>query len=213
MGVGPLTMGLPGLAALGIFVNPLMEAMPRIRREGNVGRLPLLPYSAMASQGLVWTFYGALLGNPAVWSPNVGATVLGLYYCWVYHKHCPPSADWLPLTRWPHATGFLGTALLCGAASQLLPTAAALTVIGFAGNVMTLTMFAGPLAAIRTVMNDKNTRAMPFGFTCVVNINCNFWFFYAYFILNDPHIYMQDGVGLLLTGVQLALFARYGIHR
>jgi len=39
------------------------------------------------------------------------------------------------------------------------------------------------------------------------------WFFYAYFMLNDPYIYFQDCVGLLLTTVQLALFARYGIHR
>ena len=78
---------------------------------------------------------------------------------------------------------------------------------------MTMSMFGGPLAAMRTVIREKNTLALNLGFTLVVNLNCNLWFIYAYFVLNDPFIYVQDGIGLLLTTVQLALFARYGVSR
>lgn len=211
--IGSASIGLPGIMSLAIFVNPLLEAIPRIRREGDVGKLPLLPYSAMASQGVVWIVYGVLLGNPAIWTPNLCAMVLGFYYWYVYHRHCPPAANWLPCGRKHHVAAFLATATICSASAFLLPTASALIVLGLTGNVMTMAMFAGPLTALRTVVQDRSTRAMPFGFTVAVNINCNLWFFYAYFFLDDPFIYLQDGVGLLLTTVQLALFARYGIHR
>jgi len=108
---------------------------------------------------------------------------------------------------------FSATALLCASAVFLLEIQSALILLGVAGNIMTLKMFGGPLAAIGTVVREKNTKAMAFGFTCAININCNLWFFYAYCMLDDPYIYIQDGLGLALTTIQLMLFARYGIHR
>mmetsp|Transcript_98969 Transcript_98969/g.319080 ORF Transcript_98969/g.319080 Transcript_98969/m.319080 type:complete len:343 (-) Transcript_98969:486-1514(-) len=213
VGYGSVGMGVQGLVSWGIFVNPMLEAMPRIRREGTVGKLPLLPYSAMAAQGLVWITYGVLVNNPAIWTPNFVALVFGVYYWSVYSRFCPAGADWLPFTQRHHQVGFVATAALCAVSCTLLDATSAVTVLGLTGNVMTMAMFGGPLAAMRTVIKEKSTRAMPLGFTCIVNLNCNMWFFYAYFMLNDPYIYFQDGVGLLLTTVQLALFARYGIHR
>lgn len=87
-GIGPLGLGLPGVVSLGIFLNPMFEAMPRIRKLGHVGDMPMLPYSAMASQGSVWTAYGLLLSNPAVWTPNLCAAMLGMYYMSIYFTHC-----------------------------------------------------------------------------------------------------------------------------
>lgn len=213
IGTGSVTMGIAGLVSLGIFINPMLEAMPRIRKNGCVGKFPLLPYSAMAAQGMVWTTYGLIVGNPAIWTPNFIAMLLGLRYWKEFRTFCPPNADWLPLTEKHHRLVFFGTAALCGIAASAMETSAALTCLGLTGNVMTLKMFGGPLAAMRTVIREKSTKAMALGFTLIVNLNCNLWFFYAYFMLNDPYIYVQDGIGLLLTTVQLALFARYGIHR
>mmetsp|Transcript_79090 Transcript_79090/g.155171 ORF Transcript_79090/g.155171 Transcript_79090/m.155171 type:complete len:405 (+) Transcript_79090:59-1273(+) len=213
VGYGSATMGVQGLVSLGIFFNPLFEAMPRIRRDASVGKMPLLPYSAMASQGLVWTVYGILVSNPAIWTPNFCALVLGIHYWSVYNQYCPKDADWLPLTQRLHRMIFSATALLCASAVFLLEIQSALILLGVAGNIMTLKMFGGPLAAIGTVVREKNTKAMAFGFTCAININCNLWFFYAYCMLDDPYIYIQDGLGLALTTIQLMLFARYGIHR
>merc|ERR1712190_675550 len=101
----------------------MLEAIPRIRRERDVGQLPLLPYSAMAAQGMVWTSYGLLLGNGAIWIPNFLAMGLGLYYCSVYARFCPVGADWLPFSRWHHAAGFAATALLCTGACATLSAA------------------------------------------------------------------------------------------
>lgn len=84
---------------VGIFLNPLLEAIPRIRREGTVGKLPLLPYSTMFMNCMTWCAWGILSDVPAVWSCNFVGLSLGLYYT---YKFCPKSADWLPLTRESH---------------------------------------------------------------------------------------------------------------
>ena len=42
--------------------------------------------------------YGALKGNPAIYLPNAPAFGLGLYYTYVFAKHTPPEANWLPGT-------------------------------------------------------------------------------------------------------------------
>jgi len=207
-----VAFGLPGVVSMGIFLVPMFEVVPRLRREKTVGMLPMLPYSAMATQGMVWSLYGHLVSNPAVMSPNLCALGLGLFYCREYLRFCPAGADWLPW-RWHHHVGGMAFLFLhcCGAVLTLSPEMA-VTVLGLTGNMLTLLMFGGPLAAARTVIREKSTRSLPFGFMCAVNLNCNLWFFYAYFIMNDPFIYFQDGLGLLLTAVQFALFVRYGVH-
>ncbi|CAJ1376235.1 unnamed protein product [Effrenium voratum] len=207
--VGSVGVGLPGLVSLGIFLNPMFEAMPRIRKLGHVGDMPMLPYSAMASMGSVWTAYGLLLSNPAVWTPNLCASLLGVYYMFVYCRHCPDLGHLLT----GHVLKVLATMLFSAAAYGFLPHDLALSMLGLTGNVMTIFMFGGPLTAIRTVVREQNTRALNLGFTCAVNLNCILWFFYAYFMLDDPYIYLQDGVGIILATIQLGLFARYGVQR
>ena len=206
--VGSVSMGLPGLVSLGIFLNPMFEAMVRIRQAGDVGQMPMLPYSAMASQGVVWTAYGLLLENPAVWTPNLCAAGLGVYYMFVYSKYWQNPGHLLVSHVVKVASTVAFSALACG-----LPHDWAMNLLGITGNMMTLFMFGGPLAAIRTVVRERNTRALNLGFTCIVNLNCILWFFYAYFMLDDPYIYLQDGLGILLATFQLGLFARYGVQR
>ena len=206
--VGSVSIGLPGLVSLGIFLNPMFEAMPRIRKAGDVGQMPMLPYSAMASQGMVWTAYGLLLNNPAVWTPNLCAAGLGMYYMFVYNSHWQDPGHLLLSHIFK-----VGSTMAFSALAYGLPQDVALNLLGLTGNMMTLFMFGGPLAAIRTVVRERSTRALNLGFTCIVNLNCTLWFFYAYFMLDDPYIYLQDGIGIILATIQLALFARYGVQR
>jgi len=208
-----VTFGLPGFLSLAIFLSPMMEVMPRIRRDKDVGRLPLLPYSAMAVTGVIWSAYGLVAGHPAVLSINAISTILGLHYWYVFRQHCPPGADWLPYSMATHQAVLLTTIAASGAAVMLLPYATCASLLGPIADVAVIIMFGGPLAATFTVLKEKSTRSMPFGFTLAINVNCNCWFFYAYFVLDDPFIYMPDAAGILLSTIQLSLFWRFGIYR
>jgi len=100
-----------------------------------------------------------------------------------------------------------------GAVVSLLPYATSAALLGPIADVAVIIMFGGPLAATFTVLKEKSTRSMPFGFTFAINVNCLCWFFYAYFVLDDPFIYMPDFAGIVLSTIQLTLFWRFGIYR
>ena len=87
-----------------LFFAP-MQAMAEIRSKADTGRMPLLPYSAMCTNGFIWCTYGALLDNPAIWLPNVPAFILGAAYTAVFVQNCPKEANWLPSTTGVHIAG------------------------------------------------------------------------------------------------------------
>lgn len=204
-------MGLPGAAAQIVFLAP-MEAMNQIKREG-VGNLPLLPYSSMAVNGCVWATYGLLLSTPGIWLPNVTGALLGFYYWRTFHKACPDNVYWLPGTKDLHVIG--GGLALAGVAAcaTMMPVATALNTLGIAGNVAVISMFGGPLASIQHVIATKNTKSMPFAFTCATFVNCSLWSLYGMCVLHDPYIWFPNMLGFGSSCVQLSLFAKYGFAK
>ena len=131
----------------------------------------------------------------------------------IYCRFCSAGADWLPFTKEVHI-GAIGIGFCYSAAvTMLLPETTALTALPIAGNICCIIMFGGPLASIKTVLKDKSTESMPFGFTCLVLMNCSLWAFYAYWVIADPWLFVPNAIGVLLAGAQVALFVRFGIHR
>eukprot|EP00929_Paragymnodinium_shiwhaense_P053828 TRINITY_DN26990_c0_g1_i1.p1 TRINITY_DN26990_c0_g1~~TRINITY_DN26990_c0_g1_i1.p1 ORF type:complete len:363 (+),score=15.03 TRINITY_DN26990_c0_g1_i1:121-1209(+) len=210
--IGPMALGVPGFFSLAIYLNPLFEVVPRLHRERDVGHLPMLPYSAMASMSFIWVCYGGLTMNPALWVPNIVGVTVGLYYCMVYAKYCPVDDNWFGSRKIHHFSLIVFVFSYCILCVVRFQPDVALTYLGMAGNVFTILMFGGPLAAIGVVIEQQHTKSMPFGYSLVVTLNCCLWFFYAYFVLADWFIYFQDGLGLILASIQMCLFARYGIY-
>lgn len=209
--LGSVKLGAPGICALGLSCTPLLEAMPRIWAERGVGKLPLLPYTAMLTSGMLWCTYGLLAGSPVIFWPNGFGVVLGLFYCTFFWHFCPPGADWLPLSR-HHLVFLLVAAGVCVSFPVLLPPTMAMLLLGVLASVLTVVIFAGPLAAIRTVMGDRSTRSLPFAFTCSVSLNCSLWLTYGWFMAGDAFIYVPNFLGLLVACLHLSLFCRFGLH-
>jgi len=205
---GRMKIGLPGLASLYLSASPSFGAVLGIYRNRSVGRLPLLPYTAMVCNSVIWMFYGVTSKQFAVAAPNLLGLVLGLVYCGVYCWHAPTDADW-PHRRGLHLQAVVVAAMLCLFSSKL-PGTQGTKLLGGVGFGATIVMFAGPLASIRTVLNSKNTKSLPFGFTCAMTVNCALWTYYAT-VLADPVIFTANAIGLLLAMAQLSLFAHFGI--
>eukprot|EP00927_Polykrikos_kofoidii_P032871 TRINITY_DN27872_c0_g1_i1.p1 TRINITY_DN27872_c0_g1~~TRINITY_DN27872_c0_g1_i1.p1 ORF type:complete len:375 (-),score=46.22 TRINITY_DN27872_c0_g1_i1:59-1129(-) len=212
VGFGSAKAGLPAIAAVAVFVAP-MQAMRGIVADRSVRKLPLMPYSAMMVNGMLWTTYGLLIGSSGVWVPSVICGVLGLGYTAVFLRYCPADADWLPGGRGIHVGGSVAVAGAVAAAVLCLEHQHAVTVVGVLGDVFEVAMFAGPLAATRTVLQERSTRNLPFGFTIVSFVSCILWTFYAYAILEDIYVLVPNFLGLIASVMQLALFARFGINR
>jgi len=212
IGIGSVKMGIAGLASQVLFLAPI-DTMRRIVADKSVGKLPLLPYSAMFANGCIWTAYGVLQNNPAIWIPNTLGIVLGSLYSGVFLRYCPVGADWLPHTCYAHMVGVLGVGSVVAGAWLCFDHSMATQIVGIMGNIVCITMFAGPLSAIRTVMREKCTRSLPFSFTIATMVNCSLWAFYGTFLLNDPLIIVPNALGLLSSLIQLGLFVRFGFAR
>lgn len=211
IGIGTVRMGLPGVSSLCFSLCPLVEVMPRIWKDHHVGKLPLLPYTIMVINGMMWATYGILLNIPAVWCPNILGMFLGFCYSAVYYWFCPRQADWLPLTRAVHMAAVVGMGFFLACAICLLERSSSMSLIGLVGSLFQTALFGGPLAAIQTVLKEGSTRSLPFGFTCASVINCSLALIYG-LMLGDPMMYGAYLLGMPLAFVQLALFARFGVQ-
>jgi len=212
VGAGTVKMGLPGLAAQVLFFAP-MQAMAEIRSKADTGRMPLLPYSAMCTNGFIWCTYGALLDNPAIWLPNVPAFILGAAYTAVFVQNCPKEANWLPSTTGVHIAGIGAHLVAIPALVAMLDTQQAATVIGGYGVGVCIVMFSGPLSSIKDVIKDKSTASIPFAFTVATIVNCTLWTFYGTVINLDSYIWLPNTLGLASGLAQMALFAKYGFGK
>jgi len=212
IGFGSIKMGVPGAVSQTFFVSPI-PVFRKIIQDQSVGKLPLLPYSSMFVNGIFWFSYGLLIGNPAVWVTNVPPIIFGATYTAIFCKYCPADAAWLPYTRGYHLAGMAFAVCFVGGLVSTQDPAVASSVIGSVAVGMCVVMFSGPLAALRTVLQQKSTKSLPFPMMIATVANCSLWTFYGVELVHDPFIWGPNPLGLLSGLAQAILFMRFGIAR
>lgn len=197
------------MAAAVVFAAPI-PTMRQIQQEKSVGALPLLPYSSMIVNCVVWVAYGLLKPEPKVWQTNSFGLVLGVFYFYVFRKHCPKSANSLPGTVPQHIQGtvLLVTLVLMIAAG--MPKESASELIGKMGVFFCVMMFGSPLAALKNVLLTKSAKALPLPFTLATVVNCGLWSVFGLLETHDFNIYAPNLLGLACGIAQLALIGIYG---
>jgi len=211
VGIGTVKMGVPGLAAQVFFFSPVTSIM-NIVSEKSTGKMPLLPFSAMCANGAMWITYGVLLDNPAIWAPNLPALAMGGLYTAVFLRYCPADANWLPLTRSWHLAGIAAAVGLSVGLAAVLPSDQAANIIGTVAVGVCIVMFTGPLAAMKTVLQDRSTKTLSLPMTIATVVNCSLWTYYGAAMINDSFIWFPNALGLASGLAQVALFARFGIR-
>ena len=185
----------------------------RIQREGRVGNLPLLPYTIMIINSLLYLAYGLLLHEIRIWLGNAVGLLLGMYYFRSYLPFVPTermlvvgkSSSPLPGTLQQHvqaigmAVGFVIMSIL------LASRESAAQLIGTVGMVVCVSLFASPLSVIRVVLETKNSRCIPLPFTMAMTINCFLWTVFGLWQANDANIYIPNGLGLIFSLAQVGL--------
>ena len=138
---------------------------------------------------------------------------MSMYYCSHFNRACPQGADWLPSTKPVHWAGMACAFSVIVPIALFLPTESATWMLGLAGNATVLSLYASPLASIRTVLAMKNTKYLPFDFTCSTFVACALGTYYSFYMINVPILGFANFAGMSIAAVQLALIARFGVHR
>eukprot|EP00808_Paulinella_micropora_P007266 g52375.t1 len=197
------TYGAP-LAAQVVFFSSL-DTMRQFAREKSTGGVSPLPYSMMTANGVLWMCYGGLLSDPTIFFANLSGFVMGLYYLRTFSKYMDPSVK---LTGYLYLSG--GLIVFCLATTFHLDKATAVQVLGLAGCGVVITMFGGPLEAIRTVIKERNAASLPLSFTLATIINCTLWAGYGAAVTGDIFVWGPNMLGLASGLVQLALIYAFG---
>lgn len=200
---------LAPIASIVVFMAPI-PTIQQIVRDQSVGSLPLLPYSSMISSAFLWVVYGILKSEAKIYISNSVGLILGIYYFYSFIQFAPPVAPTLPGAVSQHKQGMATMILLTGflAMSNIIPSPE--RVIGFAGVVFCIAMFASPLAALRVVIQTKSSRAIPWSFCLASTINCLLWTVIGIFDMKDINIWLPNSLGLSFSVIQIILKLAYG---
>lgn len=109
-----------------------------------------------------------------------------------------------------HIQGFLTTALTIGALSVMLPNHTAAPIIGNMGVAFCILMFASPLVAMKTVIQQKSAASIPLPMTLASIACCFSWAVTGLKKFHDPVVYVPNLIGLLFGLMQLTLKLVYG---
>lgn len=195
-------------------LSPIPTVYSFYRRK-SVGSLPLMPYTALLSDSLLWLCFGLLVTDVRIIVTHVFglslALTYSLAYAWTYSSSGDPSnLGILPGTLKQHASFNLTVLMTAICIIIFTPHSTARNIIGFGADMGSLFMYAGPLSAVRTVLREKNASsiALPFTIACLCNGFC--WFAYGWFVLREIILWGPSIIGLILASIQLALICHFG---
>ena len=196
---------LAPISAVMVSASPLPTIL-KINQTKNVGNMPLLPYSTLAANCMLWTTYGIMESQASIWVPNALGVLLALYYVSSFVKHSPRQSPTLPGSIRQHLNGVqaVGMAALAGGSFLTPETIGSLAVLFCIG------LFASPLSTVRTVIAQRSAASIPVPFTVVSILNCFFWSVSGVLDLHDANVVIPNVLGLLFGLAQMALISVYG---
>jgi solute carrier family 50 (sugar transporter) len=195
---------LAPLVSIVVFLAPI-PTMQQIKRDQSVGSFPLLPYSSMIASTFLWVVYGLLKTESKIYVTNSVGLMLGAYYFYTFIQFAPPVAATLPGAVVQHQQGMATMILLTAfvAMSNIIPSPE--RVIGFAGVVFCIALFASPLAALRVVIQTKSAKAIPLPFCVASTVNCLLWTVVGIFYMKDINVWLPNSLGLSFSLIQVIL--------
>lgn len=192
-----------------VFMSPIPTVV-KIKNDQAVGTLPLLPYSSMVASTYLWVVYGLLKHQSPVIVGNAPGFFLGIYYFVVYSQYAPKGySTTMPGSIKLHLQGIGIVIMISTLLPILLPyvtkTINPAELVGFAGVVFCVLMFASPLAALKTVIMTQSASSIPLPFTVMTICNCFTWTVFGLFDAHDPNLYVPNILGLSFGLAQAVL--------
>lgn len=196
---------LAPLASMAFYLAPI-PTIQKVTRDGTVGDLPLLPYSSMAVTGFIWTAYGILQRQPAVWSANGLGFFLSLFYFIQFARFSPAKASTLPGSIQQH----WNVGVFISVIALLATLAKNSKLVGLMCVAVCLSLYGSPLSAVKTVWSSKSASSIPLPASLATTVTCFLWSVVAIFKLKDMTIIIPNIIGLLLGILQLSLKLVFG---
>lgn len=203
-------MGLKGLGSVLATVTTIalflrgVGLVKKVRRQGSLGAVTLVPWAAQVASCTLWLKYGILIGDVTVILVNTFGALAGAYYLAAIHPFTRPTDDfWLS----PAVGAAIAYPVLIGA-TFIEGYNDCVQFIGCCASFLAVALFGSPLAVVGKVIKNRHAGHMDY-IQCLMGFICSAsWTLYGTMI-GDPFVRLPNLAGMGLAAGQLFLFLIY----
>ncbi|GLU02046.1 hypothetical protein SLE2022_193180 [Rubroshorea leprosula] len=194
--------------SFGLFLSPV-PTFWRIIKKKDVEEFQPIPYLATVLNCLFWVLYGLPIvkkDNILVFTINLFGFVVEMIYVGIYLLYSEKKKrNRVLLILGGESVFFVVMVLIAMLAFKFKNRA---LFVGIICDVFNIIMYGSPLAVWRKVIMTKSVEYMPFFLSLAGFANGCIWTTYA-LIKFDLFILISNGLGAILGGIQLILYACY----
>lgn len=197
------------LASLGTAVGIAMALSPiptmrTIAQTKSVGEFSVFPYIVTMCQCILWLVYAAITpGKTSLLPVNIFVAIVEFAYCVIFLKFADSGnrQDLIKTISVP-----FGTTVACIILSFV--TSSASKFVGFFAVLSNIVMYAAPLAVVKSVIETRSVKYMPFLLSFVGTIASIIWTSWA-ISADDSYVLVPNVMGVILGLIQLSVYAKY----
>ena len=185
-----------------------MDPVRQIIKNKDIGVVSAIPFLALIVNGILWTYYGALIDDVPVLISNSTGIVFGCAYFAVF---CFYANATIRRSNIRLCIG-LGVLLAISIGVQFLfnDEQYQSSYIGFLGCTTAVFLMASPLTELKRVINEESTQSMSFSMSLAMTLNGLSWTIYGAVIANfNLFIVAPNFIGCIAGCIQLVLFVIY----
>jgi solute carrier family 50 protein (sugar transporter) len=184
---------------------PTMRAIIAANSNGDYS---VLPYIVTFCQCLLWISYASVTpGKLELLPVNIFVCVVEFVYVAIFLKYVEKIGEKQVQLFRTIGISFGPTVLILGI-SYFLSAVNASKVLGVSAVISNIVMYGAPLAAVRTVIETRSVRYMPFLLSFIGTIASLIWSSWA-FITKDTFVLTPNLIGAVLGFIQLGVYFKY----
>jgi solute carrier family 50 protein (sugar transporter) len=195
------TMGTVAGIAMALAPVPTMKT---INDTKSLGDFSAFPYIATFCQCVLWMSYaGVTPGKTALIPVNVFVSIVELSYCVLFLKFVTALQrnDLLRTLSYPLIATIVGISL-----SLISPSPSKF--LGFFAVISNIVMYGAPLAVVKTVIETKSVKYMPFLLSFIGTIASLVWSAWG-LSAGDSFVLVPNLLGVMLGLIQLAVYFKF----
>jgi solute carrier family 50 protein (sugar transporter) len=199
------------LASLGTAVGIAtalapVPTMKTIIAANSVGEFSVFPYIVTFCQCILWISYASVTpGKSELLPVNIFVSVVELIYVLIFLRYNDSTGEKRNQLFKTIGVPLIATILIVVVALLIPASSKFLGVFAVLSNII---MYGAPLASVRTVIETRSVRYMPFLLSFVGTIASLIWSSWA-FVTHDPFVLTPNLIGAILGFIQLAVYFKY----
>lgn len=209
-----ILLSILGSIFAGLLFTSLIPTWLQFYKKQTVGDYPPLPMLSILVQCFLWSIYGYVVQDLAVFFLNAYGVWIAILYCFGYYSFSSEKSKKFFLIMLAVCAGII----ICCVAPHVFfgpnyfkvlgddDVKYMKNVIGIAANIFNVIMYASPLSSLYTVFKQRSVQSMSFLLLCCALGSSHAWLFYGWF-KPDPYIWIPNLIGSIFNWLQVVIFA------